>query len=362
MATSVSAKEQGQYTHIVLLLDASTSMEGHTDAVVRVVDQLVSEWTEQALALDDMTRLTIYQFSSDNYMPNGSFIECITYDTDIARIKSLKGRYRPEGATALIEATLHAQRELALTPTMHGDHTFLLYAITDGANNRGAHLAGELERVLTNLPDNWTVAALVPNIHGKIAAQRYGFPPGNIMQWDTTEKGVEEVGRQVAAATATYMQSRTNTGLRSTKSLFVGGQVDATVVKRNLKPLPSSDYHIVPVVATPDMFEHKTHGKVVEIKKFVDHAHPPYRVGMAYYQLFTHGKRRSEKIQGNKAIAVMDKKNSKVYVGEAARHAIGLPDHDVTIKADTNPDYEIFVQSSSTNRHLPIGTKLLIMK
>jgi hypothetical protein len=369
-------KEQGQYTHIVLLLDASSSMDHLVDPVVQVVDRLVQEWQQQATALDDMTRLTVYQFSSNNYLPNNSWIECLWYDTDIARIKSLKGRYKPNGATALIDATIHVKDELALTPTMYGDHTFLLYVITDGANNRNEHRAAELQRVLSGLPENWTVAALVPNIHGKIAAQRYGFPSGNTMVWDTTTaQGVEEVGRKVAAATSNYMRSRTNTGMRSTTSLFVGGQVDAAAVKAKLTPLSPSRYDLVPITAregdasfekrkkpTKKFPEGEIIGRFIRIDDFVNRVAPPFAIGKGYYQLFSGDARRSEKIQGNKEIAVLEKKTSQLYVGPEARSIVGLPDYDVTVKPDANPDYEIFVRSTSENRHLPIGTKLLLMK
>lgn len=377
MPTATGSKEQGQFTHIVLLIDASTSMDYLTDPVVRVVDQLVDEWKQQAVALDDMTRLTVYQFSSESYMPNDSFIECLVYDTDIARVKSLKGRYNPIGNTALIDSTIHALDELALIPTIHGDHTFLFYSITDGGENHSRKGASDLTRAINGLPDNWTVAAMVPNIHGKVAAQRYGFPAGNVMVWDATSaRGVEEAGRAVAQATASYMQDRTKVGLRSTKSLFVGGQVDAQAVKAKLIPLAHHAYELVPVTAregdasfekrkkpTKKFPEGEVIGRFIRIDDFVNRiTGGKFAIGMGYYQLFSHGQRTSEKVQGNKEIAVLEKKTSQLYVGPEARKIVGLPDHDVTVKPDANSEFEIFVRSTSENRHLPIGTKLLLMK
>lgn len=371
-------------------------MENLVGPVVRVVDGLIKEWEQQALALNDMTRLTIYQFSSQDYMPNGSFIECIAYDTDIARIGGVlerraeaeraKGKrgswFQPKGNTALIAATVHALEELALTPTIHGDHTFLFYSVTDGGENWSDRQAvpvhaADLVKAIDGLPDNWTIAALVPNVHGKIAAQRYGYPQGNIMVWDATSaQGVEEAGRAVAAATSSYMQSRTRTGLRSTTSLFVGGQVDAAQVKARLTPLAHSAYDLVPVTAregdasfekrkkpTKKFPEGEIIGRFIRIDDFVNRlTNGKFAIGIGYYQLFSGDARRSEKIQGNKEIAVLEKKTSQLYVGPAARQIVGLPDHDVTVKPDANPDYEIFVRSTSENRHLPIGTKLLLMK
>ena len=363
-------KEQGQYTHIVLLLDASSSMDHLEDPVVQVVDRLVEQWKQQALDLDDMTRLSIYQFSSANYMPNGTFIQCFTYDTDIARIKSLKGVYKPHGGTALIDAVLRTQEELALTPTIHGDHTFLFYVITDGEEIHSTRSSRELVSAINSLPENWTVAALVPNIHGKVTAQRYGFPPGNIMVWDTTAQGVEEAGRKVAQATASYMGMRTNSGMRSTKSLFVGGQVDAAAIKAaKLKPLAKNAYAIVPVTPIQGLVQEKPEGKkpaagkpdnrpmvaYMEIEPFISRAHPPFRVGKAYYELV-----KTEKIAGNKELAIADK-DGNVFLGQGVRQMLGLPEQTKTVKPDFNPNYKIYVQSTSLNRHLYLHSSVMVL-
>lgn len=370
------SKDQANITHICVVADASSSMGELSGAVVRVIDSLVEQWKKQSVDLDDMTRLTLYQFSSRDYpLPNGEYIECVWYDTDIMRIKSLQGRYTPYGNTALIDATIQAQGELAQTSTLYGNHTFLFFVITDGEENRSRNKGSDLAKVMDNLPDNWTVAALVPGIQGKITAQRYGFPVGNIDVWDaTSERGVEEVGQRIAQATTSYMKTRSSDPtFRGTRSLFVGGQVDAAAVKQKLIPLAHTAYELVPVNKTATAFEKfdkptraypdgKPLGWFVRIDDFIGKVHPPFFVGKGYYQLFSADARRSEKVQGNKTIAVMDKKTSQIYVGPEARHVVGLPDHDVTVKPGSNPDYEIFVKSTSENRHLPVGTKLLIMK
>lgn len=372
--------EQGNFTHIVLLLDASSSMEysGLTKPVVQVVDSLIEKWTKQSLQLNDMTRLTVYQFSSERYLPNGKAFQCIWYDTDIQRLTTVEGRYTPKGNTALIDATLQAQEELALIPTQYGDHTFLFFVITDGEENRSSRTASELRRVIQNLPDNWTMAAMVPHAMGRADALKYGFPPGNIQIWDASSaRGVEEAGEVIATATASYMQSRTNSGLRSTNTLFVGGQVDAAAVKQKLKPLATSAYDLITIVSKPgdESFEKKKRptkkfpdgeviGRFIRIDDYINRVAPPFAIGKGYYQLFSAGARTREKIQGNKEVAVMDKKTSRIYVGPEARDIVGLPHHDVTVAPDANPDYEIFIRSTSDNRHLPCnkGSKLLVMR
>lgn len=370
---SKQSEEQGQFTHIVLLLDASTSMTSLTRPVCQVVDSLVEKWKKQSVQLGDMTRLTVYQFSSQGYLPNGEYFQCIWYDTDIERIESIQGKYTPRGNTALIDATVQAQQELALIPTLYGDHTFLFFVITDGDENWSQqHDVRDLRRVLGSLPDNWTMAALVPNAIGRADALKYGFSAGNIQIWDATSaKGVEEAGEVIAQATASYMQTRTTTGMRSTKSLFVGGQVDAAAIKAaKLTPLKTSEYAIVPVTPVQGLVQEKPEGKkpaagkpdnrpmvaYMEIEPFIQRVRPPFRVGEAYYELV-----KTERIRGNKQLAILDKKTSKVYLGDGVRQMLGLPEEDRTVKPDFNKDYKIYVQSTSLNRHLYLHSSVMVL-
>ena len=364
-------QQQTNFTHIALLLDASSSMDHLTDSVVKVVDSLTEKWAKQSVALDDMTRLTVYQFSSDSYMPNGGYMECIWYDTDITRIGSIKGRYKPHGATALIRATLQAQKELALTPILYSNHTFLFFLVSDGQNNRDYEMVGELSRTLSSLPDNWTMAALVPGIQAKIDANRYGNPNGNIEVWDaTSEKGVEEAGERIAAATTSYLTTRSGDAtFRGTKSLFVGASVDAKAVKAaSLTPLATKDRKIVVVTKTPDAFEKVVKpvtksrlkpemGWFVEIEKYVKQANKDvYPLGDVFYELV-----KRERVQGDKEIAVIEVNTNKVYVGDGARQLLGLPDHVISVKPDLNSSFKIFIQSNSLNRHLPLHSQIMIL-
>jgi hypothetical protein len=301
----------------------------------------------------------------------------------------MKEYYSVRGNTALVDATLLALDDFDLITEKYGDHGFLMYVVTDGEENvsKGngvrppfgrtpfAELQRQLSERIIGLKDNRTVVAFVPNDRGVRQVQSLGFPVGNIAVWDaTSERGLEEAAETIRATAESYTTAR-STGLRGTSTLLtLGGQVDAKAVKQKLKPLDPSEYDLVPITKVREKaFEKKTkptktypegrsQGWFVRIDDFVNHVDPPFRIGKGYYQLFSGGARKSEKIQGNKQIAVMDKKTSQVYVGQQARSIVGLPAHDVTVKADTNPDFEIFVRSTSDNRHLPVGTKLLLLK
>jgi hypothetical protein len=50
-----------------------------------------------------------------------------------------------------------------------------------------------------------------------------------------------------------------------------------------------------------------------------------------------------------------------VYSGRDARQIVGLPDMNVRVSPSHNPDFDIFVQSTSLNRKLIAGTKYLYL-
>jgi hypothetical protein len=375
-------REQGYVHHVAVVLDESWSMNHIKHDLIKAVDRTVETLARDSKEWEHETRVTIYTFNSEGVgsphgHPDGN-VRCQHYDKDVLRLPSIADRYKPAGGTPLIDATLKAIDDLAQTPELYGDHAFLVYVLTDGDENTSkvATTAAGKARALTSrierLPDNWTIACFVPNFQSAQRARNYGYP--NVAEWDaTTAHGVEEVGEVIQRTTRAWMENRAKGTRSAGRSLFVGGQVDAAQVKSRLTPLSHLAYEIVPVTATDKAWmkrkrptkkfpEGEEIGYVVRIDDFLNKVHPPFAVGKGYYQLFSAGQRTREKVQGNKAIAVMDKKTSQVYVGPEARQIVGLPDHDVTVAPDANPDYEIFVKSTSDNRQLPVGTKLLIMK
>lgn len=331
---------QGYINHVALALDESGSMVWHGPQLMKVVDGLIKDLAERSKEMDQETRVTIYTF--------GDRVQCLVYDKDVLRLPSIRQWYHPSGMTALIDAAIMGLEDLAQTPELYGDHAFLMYVLTDGLENNSRHSGGELRVKLQGLKDNWTVAALVPDARGKFEAQKLGFEKGNIAVWDaTSERGVSEAGQTISQATSAYMTSRA-TGVRSTTSLFsMGEQVvnKDTIKKAGLQPV-AGGYQLVVVPPQHDGSQ---------IRDFVTECGHQYKTGMAYYQLS-----KSEKIQGQKKLAVVEKATGKVFVGDQVRAMVGLPEHEVRVKPDFNALYEIYVQSTSVNRKLVVGTKLLM--
>ena len=346
---SSNKQRQNIINHVALVLDASGSMSHHASNVVRVADDLVKHLATRSQEMDQETRVTVYTFSDD--------VECVIYDKDALRLPSIQGHYRIRGMTALRDATMTAIEDLAHTWEGYGDHSFLIYVLTDGHENMSRrYTMTDLQTRMAELPDHWTIGALVPNAGGVHEAKRQGFSAGNVTVWDTTSTtGVEEVGAVIRAATNTYMTSRSQ-GVRGTKSLFTvdANALNAQAVKAaHLTPLDPKSYVLIPVTA--DM----------AIKEFVEQATVNYQVGKAFYQLNSGRKPKGRAgviVQGNKQVIVVEKATNKAYGGDEARKLIGLPDHQVTVDPmRLNADFDVFIQSTSLNRKLFAGTKLLMM-
>lgn len=340
--SAVAKSSQNIINHIVLILDASSSMTWHAKTLIKVADSQIAYLAERSKAMDQETRITVYAFGS------AGDIRCLIYDKDVLRMPTLAGLYATNGMTALIDATILALDDLASTPQKYGEHAFLLYLLTDGEENNSHASSMTLKERLDEkkLPDNWTIAALVPDANGKFMAKKYGFPAENIAIWDTSvdAHGIETVGETIKAATDTYMTNRAS-GLTSTRALFTN-DLTSQDIKGSLTTLTPGSYFFLDV---------KNDGRIDE---FVGAATGrPYSPGSAFFQ-FT----KSEIIHPHKKIAV--EHQGHVYTGQHARQLLGLPDQRIRVRPSEQAKrgYTLFVQSTSNNRKLLGGTRVLMMR
>lgn len=341
--------------HVVLVLDASSSMIGTSATqLVKVADNQIAYLAQRSKEMDQETRVTVYQFGSEGddqsyrrrgfgYRPPAK-IECLIYDKDVLRVPSISQVYKAWGNTPLIDATWLALDDLAMTPEKYGEHSFLVYVLTDGVENDSKHQSSELSRKIGALPEHWTLATFVPNSEGVRYARQHGFPTDNIAIWNsTTAAGVEEAGTVIREATENFMQARSR-GVRGTRNLFNLAQPKLAEVKRNLEALHPGQYRLFNVGE-----------EAARIDEFIEEmTHRAYVRGEAYYQLT-----KRETIQPQKDVALMGAKG--LYVGKQARELLGLPDYDVKVGPDHNQEYDIYVQSTSNNRKLIPGQKVLVL-
>lgn len=339
--------------HIGMVGDASYSMNVHASAVVKVMDNTVAHLAERSQFHDQETRVTFYDFA------DRGDVKCRFYDKDVLRMPSIAGLYRPRGNTALIDAALLAIREMEQTAQLHGEHAFLLYLFSDGQENDSRARPSELSAKIASLPSNWTVAAFAPNQQAVFELKRCGFPADNIAVWDTTSTvGMEKVGEIIRATSETFMEGRKH-GVHGYSASSGGGlfkmrEFSAADVKGAATPMTDGSYFFLPVSAKERIDEFVAR----ETKK-------AYVLGRCYYQFM-----KTETIQPQKAIAVevVEKKaggpeERKVYTGPAARVILGLPtDHSVKVRPDQKAGCTIFIQSTSYNRNLIPGTRLLVLR
>jgi hypothetical protein len=383
----VTSPIQSLINHVAFVLDGSTSMKKHTSQVIKVVDAEIKYLATLSESLEQETRVTIYSF--------GDEVTCLVYDKDVLRLPTVRELYRADGNTALIAATIKSQDDLALTAQLYGDHAFLTYVVTDGQENvsefsslfggkpqyengrfthnarRGRFTTSQLTRQLSDKlatqPENWTVACLVPNSLASLDAKRFGFPSANIAVWDTESRDGFEVAMTstVRRATESFMVSRSQ-GVRGSKTLFVTtdqvnrGTVKQATAAKALKVADKSTYDLLTVPKDGSALSYSGGSSNPDhvIKEFVEAmTDETYRPGSAYYELS-----KPEKIQPQKLLAVRNRKSGRIYVGPAARGILGLPDHEVRVKPDTLPDYQIFVQSTSVNRKLVPDSKVIVFR
>jgi len=334
-------KQANIINHIVLVLDASDSMRSVKKDLIKVADNQIAYLATRSKELDQETRITVYTFEGGNYYSPIN-IQCLIYDKDVLRVPSISGLYETGGATPLIDATLLALNDLAMTPEKYGEHSFLVYVLTDGMENTSKATSNELSTAINKLPDNWTLATFVPDQNGVFESKKFGFPKDNIAVWSTDSKGVEEVGRRIRETTENFMQARA-TGVRGSRNLFNLATPSLNTVASNLNMLHFGQFRTFDVTefGRIDEFVERQTGRA-------------YKSGEAYYQLS-----KPEIIQPQKKVAILSKKG--LFVGDDARKLLDLPSEHVKVGPNHNAEYEIFVQSTSNNRKLMPNTKLLII-
>lgn len=333
--------QQNPIQHIALVLDASPSMQHLVDTVIAVADDQIKFLARRSQELDLETRVTVYMFADPD------MIYCLFYEKDVLRLPSLKGVYRWMGrSTALVDAAMRSQLDLQKTATLYGEHAFLTFVLTDGEENSSQKFGSrDLTKLLSEQPDNTTMAILVPDQRSKIRCHDLGFGKNNVAVWDTTSKaGMEEAGRIIRGATDVYMTNLskgiTNKGVFNMDAATVNHKT----VAANLKEL------------TGFRVERVTQPAV--IKEFVDSLRPkvPFVQGANYFPLI-----KRERINDSKEIVIRHKVSGKIYGGPQARTLVGLPDTgEVSVSPQPNLEFDVFVQSTSLNRKLIPGHDLLI--
>jgi hypothetical protein len=226
--------------------------------------------------------------------------------------------------------------------------TFLIEVGTDGQeNNSYIWSARRLRDKIRELQgtDRWSFVFRVPDGYAADLVDLLGIPRGNILEWEQTEKGFERATQDTVSATASYF-TNLRSGVTSTNRFYADlSNVKPATIKREMRDISSN----VTVWTVPG-----PHSAVIKVFCEARSGHP-YVKGRGYYQLV-----KTETVQSNKELAIRRINTGEVYIGIAARDILGIPHYEnIRLSPGDHGNYELYVQSTSLNRVLAPGSKLL---
>lgn len=332
--------------HFVICLDRSGSMQPIQRKAVDTFNQHVRSIREGAEKSGQESTVSLITFGGD--INERFFCEPVnslqTYDYN---------EYRPNGGTPLFDAVGKTIDKLCLRNDAQDENvSYVFIVITDGEENTSSvYPTSNPEKLCKRMAavqktDRWSFAFLLPPHSSQEFCRKFGMPEGNVKEWAATRQGLAEAARAVDVGITNYYTSR-STGKKSVMGFFKTDMTNVTPseVKRKLVDIKDR-VHIVEVL------------KNASIRDFVENElHMEYKTGNAYYLLM-----KDEKVQYHKQIILREKGKEAVYAGQDARQILGLPDVDVKVKPGDHANWDIFIQSTSVNRKLISGTKLVYMK
>lgn len=260
--------------------------------------------------------------------------------------------YSASGGTPLFESILELIKILKAVPDYDDENvSFLVLATTDGQAT-DTHRSAELVSAIKELQgtDRWTFVFRVPRGYSRDLTSR-GIQQGNILEWDQTERGMQQAAQANTQAFSEYMTNR-SAGMKSTTKFY------ANLADVDLKDVQAA---LVDVSNQVQFFPVSSAENEMQIREFAESklGGAPMVKGGAFYQLV----KTEPKVQDYKRIAIRAKADGKVYAGDAARDMLALPKIGTCrLAPDELGDFEVYIQSTSTNRKVAAGTKLMYWK
>jgi len=268
--------------------------------------------------------------------------------------------YHTGGQTPLFDAVGYLIDQFESLPaySIDKDTTFVINVVTDGHENASRmwtaqRLGAAIKRLMAT--DKWSFSFRIPkNGSGRYTLQSAGVPAESILEWDTTEEGMRESSHRTQEAFTGYLSAKAMYGTASpqaaaTRQAFYAtnlSTVKAADLQKNLWDV-TSQVKFFPVGPGDD---HK------QIQTFAEEKVGKLSLGAAFYQLT----KPEKNLYDGRQIAIRDKRTAKVYAGTNARTLLGLPaTGTVKVTPGDHGNFDIFVQSRSTNRYMVGGTQLM---
>ena len=279
---------------------------------------------------------------------SGTYRTVVTSER-IDRIPSISRYHADGGSTPLFDSVGEVISLLEHAGRNDDEATtaYLVMVVTDGRDNSSKRYSAKtLARKIAELQatDKWTFVFRVPFGY-KNSLVALGVPEGNLMEWEQTETALVASTAKSVNATQSYFSSRAMGATSSQRFYADVGNVSETTLKVGLSEVTGS-YIAFPVTSIDD-------GSM--IKPFVEKFGLPFQKGSSYYQLV-----KTEEVQDRKHFIIKDRVSGKIYEGDtSARRVLGFPAGKFKLSPGNTGHYDIFIQSTSTNRKLTANSTLL---
>ena len=323
----------------------------HSGSMGHLASQAIKDYNTQISTLRDKA----IEYSIDTVVSvvrQGirSRVDRETVNSSVLALKPLSN-YPTDGGTPLYDSIGELISIFEASPDYaNPDVSFMVQAITDGEENQSMFWnASKLSKKIKELQatDRWTFVFRVPKGYGAKLVRALGLHDGNIQEWEQTSKGYEQATVVTAQAFDSFYQAR-SIGVKSSSTFYA-----------NLKDVSTADIQAVLTDISGEVQEWtvQTAAEGGLIREFVEHKTGKIFVkGTCFYELT----KVEPKVGDNKQVVIKDLNTGAVYGGQAARDMIGLPRFGMArLRPGDFSHYQIFIQSTSVNRKLPAGTKLL---
>lgn len=330
-------KSERLVNHIALVVDTSGSMGQYHKKLVDTLNAQIASVKQNAYGSDQETHVTIVQFDDTaRVLVSDAFAESVQPFTT--------ARLTIGGCTALRDGVLAATRVLDHAANLTRDNSFLVIVLTDGLENRSSAGPHAFEDMLRRkqATGRWSFAFLVPPGHGHDVFA-LGVPKGNIQEWELSDRGFDQVRDTVDKGMGAFYRGR------------AAGRTATTAFCPDLSQVTQRDLSKLDDLS--GRFRSLNVERETDITSFINYKLGHYTIGLAYYQLT-----KREKIQDHKKLLIRDRRDGRIYGGDQARTLIGIssgPGVSVSVAPGNHANFDIFVNSTSTNRKLVRGTTVL---
>ncbi len=329
--------------YVGFVRDHSGSMSSLRPSAMKDYNNSVKAVKEGAEDNDLNTVVTVVSIGVQGLKRHDLRVDVI--NSEVKALKPLTS-YEASGGTPLFDGVGEIIEIFKKVPDYNDPNvTFLIMAITDGEENQStvwkSALGPEVKKLQAT--DRWTFVFRVPDGY-KDALVRLGVPSGNVQEWEVSERGLRVASAATTKAVSAYM-GNVSRGIRSTQSFYVNAdKIDLPTAAGNLDDI-SDEVAIYPVKDKTDISSFFT----LKTKR-------PYKKGTGFYQL----NKPEKAVQDYKIIVIRNQKNGSVFAGDDARQLLQLPTSGtISLKPGAHGEWDVFIQSTSTNRILVPGTSTL---